>query len=391
MSNEAKVTLNQVILVLVAPPYFFLLLNLVHPFLGFNVGWNGYAPSLDLDNNHYLGPWIGIYFFAYCVLFYFRKSENIFWITKLPVCGSAAIAILDPITASFDGSYLFKFLFLTGGAMIALFWEGYKNFGLKKVKFGDYPLAIDSKGHIKFPTDSLHMNVQIVGGTGTGKTHYVIKPLIEQSIIQDLGCFIYDVKGNMARDIAYYFSQCPSQHKKPLVHFQVADPKHSHTYNPLYGNNPDAIANRVFTALYYDPRNSEPYYVELGKAFLHNLVGLLKTEIKTITFLDLLLATEEAGTFRIIQWFCTKHSDTPYARYFKHQWLAKPAKQRQEGIVGASHQAPKVLQQPMVPSTQCPKTRHYHGGYCPQAWGVPFLPRCGSVPGRRQSPSPSWR
>jgi hypothetical protein len=72
----------------------------------------------------------------------------------------------------------------------------------------------------------------------------------------------------------------------------------------------------------------------LGKAFLHNLIGLLKKEIKTLTFLDLLLATEEAETFKTIQWFCAKYPGSPCARYFKHQWLTKPAKQRQEELSG---------------------------------------------------------
>ena len=72
----------------------------------------------------------------------------------------------------------------------------------------------------------------------------------------------------------------------------------------------------------------------MAKAYLNNLIGLLKKEIKTITFTDLLLATEEASTFKIIQWFCTKYPQTPYARYFENQWLIKTVKQRQEDLSG---------------------------------------------------------
>ena len=96
----------------------------------------------------------------------------------------------------------------------------------------------------------------------------------------------------------------------------------------------DAIANRVFTALYYDTKNSEPYYTELADAFLHNLVGLLKKEIKTLTFQDLLLATQEADTFKTISWFCAKYPETYYARYFQDQWLGKSPKDRRTELSG---------------------------------------------------------
>lgn len=292
---------------------------------------DNYLPSLDFEANHFLGWGILFFLIPYPLLYLNRNNENVDIFSKLAICGSGAIALLDPITREYGWPYVVAFLIVTGAALLGLYW----NFTIpEKGSTDPYPLAVDPSGRKGFQTDSLHMNVQIVGGTGTGKTHFVIKPFIEQTIRQDLGCFIYDVKGNMARDVAFYSKQCPSKYRKAFYHFNVVNPRRSHTYNPLYGANADAIANRVFTALYYDTRNTEPYYVELGKAFLHNLIGLLKKEIKTLTFLDLLLATEEAETFRTIQWFCAKHPETPYARYFKHQWLTKPSKQRQEELSG---------------------------------------------------------
>jgi type IV secretory pathway TraG/TraD family ATPase VirD4 len=336
MSNETKDSVNKIVLGLVSPPYIILLISLLQFLLmGGSFGEDAFwrEASGHVFRNGFMDFHFPVWLFLipYPILFYFRTNNNIFWITKLGVCGSTAIAVLGSLERSFDGVSLFQFILLTALFMIGLFWKAEFR---GRVDGGPYPLTVDKQGKAGFPTDSLHMNVQVVGGTGTGKTHFVVKPFIEQTIKQDLGCFIYDVKGNMRRDVAFYLKEAGLLGRKGLHRFDIDDPHGSDTYNPLYGDNPDAIANRVFTALYYDTRNSEPYYVELGKAFIHNLVGLLKKEIKTLTFQDLLLATEEADTFRTIQWFCAKHPETPYARYFKHQWLAKPAKQRQEELSG---------------------------------------------------------
>ena len=324
MSKEIKATQNQIILLLVSPPFLLLVLNFVHPFLGFMDPFDGRMPSPDFDNNHYLGRWFWIFLIPYALLFYFRNNENIFGITKLAVCGSGAIALLDPVTRTFGWPYAFMFAIVTGGAMYALYWKAAER---EKVDLGPYPLMLDQ--YTGFSTSGLHENVQIVGGTGTGKTHYVIKPFIEQTIKQGLGCFIYDVKANMAKDVAFF-----SYPNRFIFHFNLSNPMASHSYNPLYGDNVDAIANRVFTALYYDTKNTEPYYVELADAFLHNLVGLLKREIKTITFQDLLSATQEADTFRTIGWFCAKHPESHYARYFQDLWLSKSPKDRRTELSG---------------------------------------------------------
>ena len=122
-------------------------------------------------------------------------------------------------------------------------------------------------------------------------------------------------------------------------------PKHSHTYNPLYGNNPDAIANRVSRPSITTTRTPKPITRDLADAFLHNLIGLLKEEIETITFQDLLSATQEADTFKTIGSFCAKYPNTPYAWYFREQWLGKSPKDRRMELSGLSQQAPKVLQQ----------------------------------------------
>ena len=199
-----------------------------------------------------------------------------------------------------------------------------------------YSLKVGSKSAQAIPTESLHMNVEIVGGTGSGKTHFVLKPFIEQTITQGLGCFIYDVKGNMDSDIGFYVHKTEKEQCRSisLYHFNLNNYQTSHTYNPLYGDDPDAIANRLHTALYYDTRHSEPYYVELAEMFLKNIIALLKKHFGVITFQDLLLATQETDTFRSIQALCAENPNSPQAFYFRTQWLQKPAKQRREELLG---------------------------------------------------------
>ncbi|HVZ79831.1 MAG TPA: TraM recognition domain-containing protein [bacterium] len=330
MSNDSKLSFNQIIWMVLTPPLFFLVIDLLRYLAGFD-GSSSFIGNIPLN---VIRPPMFLFLLSclpYPTAFYFRHSDKIFFITKVAISLSVAIDLLEYVAPEYGLPYWVGLSLLTILGTWGLVWKA--DVG-RKPDAGPYPLTVDKAGRKGFPTDSLHMNVQIVGGTGTGKTHFVIKPFIEQTIHQGLGCFVFDVKGNLRRDVAYYLKTSSYSGRKGLLYFDVDDPRGSDTYNPLYGSNPDAIANRVFTALYYDNTRTEPYYVELGKAFLHNLVGLLKKEIKTLTFLDLLLATEETDTFRTIHWFCAKHPDTPYARYFRNQWLTKPGKQRQEELSG---------------------------------------------------------
>jgi type IV secretory pathway TraG/TraD family ATPase VirD4 len=321
--------INQVVPLVLTTPFIFIGINFLWPLFGVE-NMDGIIPDPDVVNHHFMGPWIMVFALPYVLGFFFRRSENIFLQTKLAVCPAMAVSILDFLFPYYNNPYFVSVVVLTGVGLFGLFWKPVKK---RHADYGKYPLLIAPKGTKGrgFPTSSLHENVQIVGGTGTGKTHYVIKPFIEQTVRQGLGCFISDVKGNMLRDVAFYVNQASD---RTLYHFTLADTRHSHSYNPLYGNNADAIANRVFTALYSNTKNTETYYVELADAFLHNLIGLLKEEIDTITFQDLLLATQEADTFKIIGSYCLRHPHSSYAWYFRDQWLSKPPKDRRMELTG---------------------------------------------------------
>ena len=327
MTKEDWERFNQVVLLPLTLPFIFIGLNFCWPFFGLgNV--DGTFPDPDVVNRHLMGPFILIFAVPYVLVFLYRESENILISTKLAVCPTMAISILDLLFSTYSKFYLASVALLTALGLFGLFWKPVRK---KKEELGPYPLVLDSKGQNFLSTSSLHENVQIVGGTGTGKTHYVIKPFIEQTIRQDLGCFILDVKSNMFPDVAYFAWMAKGRFVR---HFTLADILASLRYNPLYGDNPDAIANRVFVALYFDVRSTEPYYRELAETYLHNLIGLLKKEIKTLTFQDLLTCTQEVDTFRTIAWFCSKYPNTHYARYFQEQWLGKSPKDRRNDLSG---------------------------------------------------------
>lgn len=327
MKKENRERVNQVALLVLSLPFIFIGLNFLWPLFGAG-NLDGIVPDPDVVNHHVMGPFILLFALPYGLVFFLRNGENILLPTKLAVCPAMAVALLDPFFSTFNELYVVSILVLTALALLGLFW---KPIPKKKEEYGPYPLVLDPKVQNILSTSSLHENVQIVGGTGTGKTHYVMKPFIEQTIRQGLGCFILDVKSNMALDVAYYAWEAQGRF---IHHFTLADIFNSHTYNPLYGDNADAIANRAFTALYYEVNNGETYYRDLAEIYLHNLIGLIKQEIKTITFQDLLTCTQEVDTFRTITWLCSKYPASHYTKYFLDQWLGKSPKDRRMELSG---------------------------------------------------------
>ena len=167
-------------------PHIFVLANITMPFWTLDfIGSSN--PDADFTNHHFWGWWMWLFLVPYAVLFLYRNNNNLFLHTKLAVCNSAAVSLLNPFFPTYNFPWVLLVVLLTGGAMWGLYWKPTKK---TKTSYGKFPLVLDPDCRIGIPTASLHENVQIVGGTGTGKTHYVIKPFIEQTIQQGLGCFI---------------------------------------------------------------------------------------------------------------------------------------------------------------------------------------------------------
>jgi len=307
------------------------------PLLNILLSWTGRIPDsiafMDkgtvFHNIHH--PWWSIFMAIPYIVMYFLRNTKYTWPPlpwKILLTYAMVINVVNPIVKVYDAAYFIITAIMTICFVYLLLRKDTVD---PSKEVDNYALAFDPKKKKKIPSHYFNENTQIIGSTGSGKTHFVMKPLIEQTIRQKLGCFVLDVKSNLYKDVTFYADQ--AKRSEDVKYFDLAHPEYSHTYNPLYGDNPDEVANRVYTAFYSD-HMGEPFYKELAAAFLTNLVGLLMTEIKTITFQDLATATGEVTTFKTISDFCARHPETGYAQYFRDNWLEMPVRDRQRQLTG---------------------------------------------------------
>ncbi|WP_136073126.1 type IV secretory system conjugative DNA transfer family protein [Candidatus Ulvibacter alkanivorans] len=73
------------------------------------------------------------------------------------------------------------------------------------------------------------MHLYVLGKTGTGKTN-LLTTLILQDIIHGRGCAVFDVHGDLLRNI---LDHLPQKRIKDVIHLDMADPYLSYRYNPL--------------------------------------------------------------------------------------------------------------------------------------------------------------
>src|SRR5581483_5783071 len=115
------------------------------------------------------------------------------------------LVLKDIFVLANSGSTFFvalSFLFSVPTAVIVynLFKRLYQDVPLTEMEipptdYGSSPLQVDAEGKVLIPSKSCEYHVEVLGGTGTGKTHRVVKPFIRQDIVNNrIGCFIYDAK-----------------------------------------------------------------------------------------------------------------------------------------------------------------------------------------------------
>jgi len=173
-------------------------------------------------------------------------------------------------------------------------------------ELGKFPIFISDGALI--PEKSRFYHTQILGPTGAGKTT-LLKKMMYQDIKNKAGLFILDIKTDMHEDIKKYVIHAGRD--LDYYRFCLGD-KESDTYNPLAGDNASEIANRVFTALYYE-KGGEQYYIDIARRFLFSTIAVLKKKWKTITFKDLYIATSNPALY--LQPMCTQMKDDFNARY----------------------------------------------------------------------------
>ena len=156
---------------------------------------------------------------------------------------------------------------------------------------------------------SRYGHTQVMGSTGSGKTRYAFFPSILQDIKRGAGCFILDVKSNSLETVGSYIHHFGRD--KDFYYFDIASP-YSMTYNPLSGDHPDEISNRINSALYPDTEKSEQYYRDVGKRFIQSLVSVLFLHSNKITFRDLYEATTNLKKLEMLCEEHATHSDAIY-------------------------------------------------------------------------------
>lgn len=120
----------------------------------------------------------------------------------------------------------------------------------------------------------------ITGATGVGKTTSAVLPLIASDINNGHGLIIIDGKAeNSFRNQVYAHAKMAGR-ARDFRFFSLCDIAHSHTFNPLVGDNPNKVAERVFSSFEFE----NPYYREVQFGIFTALLKLIEAGKCTPTF-----------------------------------------------------------------------------------------------------------
>jgi hypothetical protein len=133
-----------------------------------------------------------------------------------------------------------------------------------------------------------NQHVHVIGSTGSGKTHFVLMPMINQDIRAGRGVIFVDAKGNLENAKAVFQMARDAGREKDFLFLSMNQVSESNTYNPLQNGNPSQLKDK--TMAYFDW--TVPYYKSSCENALLTLFMDLERIHKTVTLCDL------AGFFR---------------------------------------------------------------------------------------------
>ena len=117
--------------------------------------------------------------------------------------------------------------------------------------------------------ESRFYHVQLIGTTGSGKTHFVILPMMWQDIKKGRGVIFVDAKGDI-ETIKEVKQMCKLLgREKDFLLFSMRDDEISNTYNPLSLGNPTQLKDKIISGMSF----TEPFYkleCESGLQILFN-------------------------------------------------------------------------------------------------------------------------
>ncbi len=139
---------------------------------------------------------------------------------------------------------------------------------------------------IYLANDQRMMHAEVIGSTGTGKTDSVLVPLLAHDIwtepnpedpdgppLRKKGAIIIDGKGDKELLNHIYYLVCQNKREDDFRFFSLADPKNSHTYNPLLHGNATELKDKIIGSM---PWSDEFYRKMAEQATLSVLKGILK-------------------------------------------------------------------------------------------------------------------
>lgn len=122
-------------------------------------------------------------------------------------------------------------------------------------------------------------HVHVIGSTGVGKTELLLN-MMSQDIEQGRGLLLIEHKSDPDLLNQIYAQVIKEGRKRLFRLFSLGHPKKSSTYNPLIGDNPHEIAERIFNSF----EISHEFYSKVQFQWLSILIELLMTIGEVVTF-----------------------------------------------------------------------------------------------------------
>jgi type IV secretory pathway TraG/TraD family ATPase VirD4 len=143
----------------------------------------------------------------------------------------------------------------------------------------------DKKGKSVFVTlDHRKMHTQVIGSTNAGKTESVIVPWAVDDIRNGRGLILIDGKSERKLLEKLWGYAVKYGRSDDFLFFSLADTAMSRTFNPLIGDDPEEVVERVFSAMEFD----NGYYKNIQRTNLAQILRLFRDAGELPTFARIL-------------------------------------------------------------------------------------------------------
>lgn len=128
-------------------------------------------------------------------------------------------------------------------------------------------------------SEERNRHTQVVGTTGSGKTRFVLFPMVEQDIEQGRGVVFVDAKGSSENAAVLYDMAKKAGREKDFVLFSLTQTDQAGTYNPLQYGNASQLKDKITASIDW----SEPFYQRVCESALQTLFRDLESQNRRIT------------------------------------------------------------------------------------------------------------